>query len=646
MVKGTVPDAHKPSKRSKAKKKRRDAQLNKPFPKDHNPHEWVDKEIHENSLKYFNTDPNNTNWEDNLRAKMMEPMPLQPWVDTTSPKTEEEIVKERVTEDLKDWPWRESNRQPIMIGPHMFNTMPRSEDDIRPPVEAGEGCDQQQSLFFTKIVAHADIFSMIMELVCAHHDSAWKFGATCIQAYNQMVYSFMDFWDMSKGWFNQCSLTKELKDENNKVCNRSVCPVLIVSTTRHQNLKSPNKPRPSYRTQLNSMFKLCKAVRNVHDNIRTLHFHNVPFLTDSILALLIPTMRNLTNLGVYKCQLLHVGHAIPLLGIITLDRPKGKEHQVNLDFYPNFHIGPVETGKPWEMGGFGVTWDNWNRDSRLAIWQLVSHILPKARSQGIDMESPWTGFRKWLDDGPCWRVEQTLKVMMDPKVGPREFAAQVDAGNILHHGSVDMMFNYKRAILSGGMEWAESVYDCAQCGPNLGIFFFYLEIRNHRIFGEQPTCLGCQLTMVLEGEKDHFKLHKRKIIRNWLSNIQLNDDGSSTRVWNYNNLAQAIAEFQNEKKNKRGGKLKNPDPSTRKNIKEWGTSLDEMRQKWIEEKGWDREVEERQQPYTKDEMGRRGEKMRTPRIGDKMQDPMVLSPEERKWHAVRADERYAHGFMW
>lgn len=196
-----------------------------------------------------------------------------------------------------------------------------------------------------------------------------------------------------------------------------------------------------------------QAINNVHDNIRNIQFHNVPFLTDHLLALFIPTMRNLTTLGVYKCQLIHVGHTMRLLDIITHDRPKGKECQVNLDFYPNFHKGPISTGQEWEMGNFGATWDNWNRDSRLAIWQLVSQIIPRARSQGIDMESPWTAFRKWLEDGPCWRVEQTLQAIMSSTISAEKFAAHVDCGNMLHFGNVHKMFHVKRTIQSEGMKW-------------------------------------------------------------------------------------------------------------------------------------------------------------------------------------------------
>lgn len=192
MVKGTVNLNVEYSKRSKAKKRRRDAILNRPFPEGWNPHEHVDKETHDNSLKVFKPgDENNTDWEENLRKVAFQAMPLDPWLGTETPKTKEELIQERVEKDLKDWPWRDGSRQAVMLGPHMFNNNASGAGDMKPPIQGGDGCDQKQSLFFQKIVCNRDLFAQIMKLVCAHHDSAWKFGATCIQAYNMMVISSM-----------------------------------------------------------------------------------------------------------------------------------------------------------------------------------------------------------------------------------------------------------------------------------------------------------------------------------------------------------------------------------------------------------------------------------------------------------------------
>lgn len=195
MVKGTANITTEYSKRSQAKKKKRDALLNKPFPEGWNPHEHVNKEIHDSSLKVFKSGSENDNeWEENLRSVAFQARPSDPWLHKEAPKTEEDLIYERVEKDLRDWPWRNDSRQAVMLGPHIFNNNPSSAENMMPPVEGDDGCDQKQSLFFAKIVSNRDVFAQIILLVCGHHDSAWKFGATCIQAYKYMVESSMVSW--------------------------------------------------------------------------------------------------------------------------------------------------------------------------------------------------------------------------------------------------------------------------------------------------------------------------------------------------------------------------------------------------------------------------------------------------------------------
>jgi hypothetical protein len=152
---------------------------------------------------------------------------------------------------------------------------------------------------------------------------------------------------------------------------------------------------------------------NFADFFKNLQLHRIPFLTTNVLSLIIPMMRNLAVLGVYKCQLIHVGDTLKLLDIITTDKPHGKENQIALDFYPNYHVGPISfPGNNYCTGSYGPTWDNWNGDTRVALWQLISVIIPKAQAQKQDFVSPHTMFRQWFDKSPCWRVEATLATLI------------------------------------------------------------------------------------------------------------------------------------------------------------------------------------------------------------------------------------------
>ena len=148
---------------------------------------------------------------------------------------------------------------------------------------------------------------------------------------------------------------------------------------------------------------------NFADFFGNLQLHRIPFLTTEVLSLIIPLMRNLQVLGLYKCPLIHVGHTMKVLEIIQIDRVRERQNQISVDFYPNYHVGPAsDPGKDYIVGSYGVTWDNWNGDSCLSIWQLVSIIMPQARSQKQDFWSKHTMFRQWLDKSPCWRVAETL----------------------------------------------------------------------------------------------------------------------------------------------------------------------------------------------------------------------------------------------
>src|SRR5271156_6525484 len=105
--------------------------------------------------------------------------------------------------------------------------------------------------------------------------------------------------------------------------------------------------------------------------------------------MVVPLMTKLKALGVYRCELIHVADTMKLLEIIRTNRSygNGKTHRVLLDFYPRFHVGPVDNPIPGGKGSYGVTWDNFGLDSRLAIWQLLTRILPQAKKQGVDLIS-------------------------------------------------------------------------------------------------------------------------------------------------------------------------------------------------------------------------------------------------------------------
>ena len=112
-----------------------------------------------------------------------------------------------------------------------------------------------------------------------------------------------------------------------------------------------------YESQVNATYHLLRTVKWRGDYFKRVHLHRIPFLTTGLLQIIVPQMTNLEMLGIYKCPLIHVGDAMKLLHIIRLDRMKGRENQVSLDFYPRLHVGPlIQDGNPNTVGGFGATW--------------------------------------------------------------------------------------------------------------------------------------------------------------------------------------------------------------------------------------------------------------------------------------------------
>jgi hypothetical protein len=382
---------------------------------------------------------------------------------------------------------------------------------------------------------------------------------------------------------------------------------------------------------------------NFGDFMNTLHLHRVPFLTVDILNLVVPNMRNLTVLGIYKCPLIHIGDTIPLLDIVKLDRPIEREEQVYLDFFPNYHVGLKPfPGCTYFTGSYGVTWDNWNGDTRLAIWALVRRILPKALAQGINMSKPGTAFRGWLDRSPCWRVEETLQDLMDPKIDPIKFAVSIDYPH--YHGNVSR-FTGKVANRPEGWEWwvdlhslilarltesrAVKSYTCKTCKTILpGIFYAYTQIRQAKYLNlldsPRPSvrCLGCTLTASLYAEDDHYKLLKRRIIRKWLED----EDGLNT-----NELQRALVEFDE------------------KDIMQDVQALDELRFAHMHtgpaDDRFDREYADRQRELTRAELGRLGLKNMAPHIDDEQRwlERQNMSAEDRHWSSICKDRLWGHG---
>lgn len=241
---------------------------------------------------------------------------------------------------------------------------------------------------------------------------------------------------MTEGYFNNCDNDPKDGSVADPFHAGSVSAHLVITPQRRPqgpatyveqmtNLRSLGRISPFLHSLCgHTLTMLGVSVLNFGSSLRNVHFHRVPFLNINVLELLIPQMSKLEILGIYNCQLMHLGTGLKLLDILKMDRLKGKEHSVSLDFYPMYHLGPDEVEH--YVGQYGVSWDNTQMDTRRAIWSLAKRIIEKARAQNIDLMSPHTMFRQWLEKTPCWKVKATLNSFWFPDVKGIEIAAMVE----------------------------------------------------------------------------------------------------------------------------------------------------------------------------------------------------------------------------
>lgn len=277
--------------------------------------------------------------------------------------------------------------------------------------------------FFTMAEAqqNAPLFNLyhgadytILPILFRYHNMASKFAATCQTAFN-LVLRFVHHWDISRAVFNGAN-----KHPKRSGRDSTVGDVVIVSKFRNREFTGDH-----FECEMYSLHELTHALHNHAQRFEILHLHRIPMLTTQLLALVIPHMRKLKMLGVYRCELIHVGDTMRLLEIIRSDRGAGMTKTIALDFYPRYHFGPADGTPDTFSGSYGVTWDNEKLDTRLAIWQILYLALPQAKRQGVDLTSKDAAFRLWLERVPLWRLDDTIHAILHER-DPFILAAQID----------------------------------------------------------------------------------------------------------------------------------------------------------------------------------------------------------------------------
>ncbi|PBP21032.1 hypothetical protein BUE80_DR008205 [Diplocarpon rosae] len=553
-------------------------------------------------------------WADIARTlRESGPAPDTTWVDVPpEPKTEAEVLRENINLELDGWPWQGCPEKLITVAPFLPNFYHSNTKNAPFKLERAT----QISQLWTKLMANNDLARILVDLLFQNHSTAWKFGATCRDA-TILIGNHINHWDMTGtvhggGWFNNCELPRFGPDTPTDSEHQGfVASVVVVSPFR----RMEGGP-PSYHEQTRNLYTSMISFKTFNEFFKNVQFHRVGFLSPHHLALVIPHMRNLKVLGIYQCPLLPISETLRLLEIIETDRPL--KNQVSLDFYPMYHQGPeLRNGDASRVGDYGVTWDNWDHDTIKAVWALCYRILPQARKQDVDFESPHTGFRQYMDRGPCRKVPEIIDAIFDETMTPESFAALVDCHNREHMGKVKLFTdNTFIACRPEGYDAYISKYYCGRCRVLMpGMFFKYQDIFNWKTFEASLQCLGCKLTQHLHSERDHYKGRKRHIIHKWLHSG--GDDG-----WNDTDIDRAILDYEANDIAASAIKLDN------RRMKDMTCANPRDR--------IDKEYDEVQERINFDALGRLGYSRRSPMVHEKY---IVRT----KWNWYPADRARAHG---
>lgn len=176
---------------------------------------------------------------------------------------------------------------------------------------------------------------------------------------------------------------------------------------------------------------------------------------------------------------------------------------------------------------------------------------------------------------------------------------------------------------------AVKYYTCSDCHEDLlGILYHFTQIRSQygSLSGSSSPicCLGCSLINTLEGETDHFKYSKRKIVTKWVREDDPDPNDGTNGAWefpelNSTDLARALEDFERR--------------DVAKDVRELDRARYCLMRTGRHSDRFDREFEERQRPRTRAEEGRHGNLLMAPEVGmyQEWREHLTMSKEELRW---------------
>jgi len=308
-----------------------------------------------------------------------------------------------------------------------------------------------------------------------------------------------------------------------------------------------------------------RALKNRSDSLTNLQLHRIQFLDHNAVRCILKSLQNLKLIGIYQCQLLHLGNMEQLLRTIKVSaQHKGHHYSfVDLDFSPMYHEGPNSILR---HGSYGAVWNHPDCDMATGIWQIVlCKLYPMARNLNIDILKWGCAFRSFLERLPMpnWANVRICEAVKSFEYTGQGWPSELDmtAYNTLE-GKWERFIDEVTAALRGdGIEpgtvpghhittligayqptrhrkygWWRAIKYCGICSSRFPAVFFP--------FGE-GRCWGCLAERCLDGDWDHFKTIKTQAATAWFGKCR--DLGDVTRAGSADRgylLAQDIDKFR------------------------------------------------------------------------------------------------------
>ncbi|KAI9883647.1 MAG: hypothetical protein M1823_004579 [Watsoniomyces obsoletus] len=248
--------------------------------------------------------------------------------------------------------------------------------------------------------------------------------------------------------------------------------------------------RSGYRGhEIRGMQSLTLAVANMNMNyyaINKLELHGLPLLNADWLRCVVPALKNLTYLGIYRSPLMNIRAIEDLTHIIG--HLKNRVGPIEVDFYPA------------ERATYG-------RDVKyiVAVPALLYQILPKAKKLGLNICTEGGALYRWLKRVGCGINPRRLAMLEDGKPNPEMIHWIAEMKEETAMKRLDPKCAHRRLV------------ECERCQKDLpGCFFAKAQLNSKR-----PECWACKFREELDNVETNAKggiQHQVVAAYKWLNN--------------------------------------------------------------------------------------------------------------------------------